>query len=292
MREWNSKVGSFLYTTPIGHTFQLYPDQYVDQRIFIDGAYELRLLHLIETFFKRNSNAVMLDIGANIGNHAIYLSGSFNRIICFEPSPYIVDRLNKNIALNNLTNVEVHCVGLSNRAATLHYKLDETGNLGASHFVKTDNEDAEELPVVPGDDYLSKHFVDHVDFIKVDVEHHELEVLEGLRLTIDRDRPIVVFEFQGEYLGPEYFDGIASTLPSYIFAEAQFAPALASYVRKFIWQVRHRGIPKLTIIGVPENRFYENVIAFPDEETLREFNASLDAKKLSKLRDHVARVRI
>jgi uncharacterized protein (DUF1330 family) len=48
----------------------------------------------------------------------------------------------------------------------------------------------------------------------------------------------------------------------------------------------------LTIIGVPENRFYENVIAFPDEETLREFNASLDAKKLSKLRDHVARVRI
>jgi FkbM family methyltransferase len=278
LRDWQSRSHPFFHTTPQGRTFQLYPDQSIDKCIFIDGAYELRFLQVMERFFRGKSGAVMLDIGANIGNHAIYLSSSFDRIICFEPSPYIAERLKKNIALNKLTNIEVHTVGLSNREAALHYKLDTSGNLGASHFLDEADEQTIELPVCRGDEYLSGMEVNRVDFIKVDVEHHELEVFEGLTLTITRCRPIIAFEFHGTNLGSSYLDAIAAALPNYIFSEATFAPSSVSGLEKLLWQIRHRGLPELERIGVPEARFYENVFAFPDETTFGEFAASKTAK--------------
>jgi FkbM family methyltransferase len=278
LRDWQSRSHPFFHTTPQGRTFQLYPDQSIDKCIFIDGAYELRFLQVMERFFRGKSGAVMLDIGANIGNHAIYLSSSFDRIICFEPSPYIAERLKKNIALNKLTNIEVHTVGLSNREAALHYKLDTSGNLGASHFLDKADEQTIELPVCRGDEYLSGMEVNRVDFIKVDVEHHELEVFEGLTLTITRCRPIIAFEFHGTSMGSSYLDAIAAALPNYFFSEATFAPSSASDLEKLLWQVRHRGLPDFERIVMPEPRFYENVIAFPDETTFQEFAASSTAK--------------
>ena len=278
LRDWQSRSGPFVHTTPYGRTFQLYPDETIDKCIFVDGAYERRFLQVIERFFRGKPGAVMLDIGANIGNHAIYLSNSFDRIMCFEPSPYIADRLRKNITLNRLTNIEVHTVGLSNREAALHYKLDTSGNLGASHFVGEADEQTIELPVCRGDDYLSQKGVNRVDFIKVDVEHHELEVFEGLTLTISRYRPVIAFEFHGTSLGSSYLDAIAAALPDYIFSEATFAPSSASDLEKLLWQIRHRGLPQFERIVVPEARFYENVLAFPNEAKFREFAAANKTK--------------
>jgi FkbM family methyltransferase len=278
LRDWQSRNAPFVHKTPHGWTFQLYPDQTIDKCIFIDGAYELRFLQIIERSFRGKSGAVMLDVGANIGNHAIYLGNSFARIICFEPSPFIAARLRKNIALNRLSNVEVHTVGLSNREATLHYKLDTSGNLGASHFQSEAGEQTMELPVRQGDSYLSEKGVNRVDFIKVDVEHHELEVFEGLKLTIGRYRPVTAFEFHGTSLDSSNLDAIAAVLPGYIFTEATFAPSTASDVEKLLWQVRHRGLPRFERIGVPEARFYENVIAFPNETTLLAFAAANKTK--------------
>jgi FkbM family methyltransferase len=274
LREWQTRAAPFVHTTPHGRRFHLYPDQSIDKCIFVDGAYELRFLQVIERFFRRRPHAVMLDIGANIGNHAIYLSNSFGRIICFEPSPYIAERLKKNIALNGLTNVEVHTIGLSNREAALHFKLDTTGNLGASHFLSEADRETIELPVHRGDVYLSQKGIDRVDFIKVDVEHHELEVFEGLALTINRCRPIIAFEFHGASRGAQYLDAIAGALPNYIFSEATFAPWSASNLQKWLWQVRHRNLPKFERIVVPEARFYEDVLAFPDDAAFQQFAAS------------------
>jgi FkbM family methyltransferase len=278
LRDWESRSSPFIHTTLHGLTFELYPDQSIDKCIFVDGAYELRFLQVVERFFRGKPDAVMLDIGANIGNHAIYLSSTFDRIICFEPSPYIAERLTKNVTLNRLTNIEIHTVGLSNREAALHYKLDTSGNLGASHFQSEADEQTIELPVCRGDDYLSNKSVNRIDLIKVDVEHHELEVFEGLKLTISRCRPIIAFEFHGASQGSSYLDAIAVTLPNYILSEATFAPSSASNLEKLLWQVRHRGLPEFERIVEPEPRFYENVIAFPNGATLREFAASNKVK--------------
>ena len=211
----------------------------------------------------------MIDVGANIGNHAIYLSPSFSRIHCFEPSPEIADRLAHNIALNGLSNIEIHRAGLSDRGGLLHFKLELGGNLGASHFVERPDEDTVPLPVHRGDDFLSG--MDRIDFIKVDAERHEREVFAGLRDIIARYRPIVAFELHGGE-GIVYFDSITSCLPNYIITEPIFAPWRASALEKFVWQIW--GQITFLKVTAPEPRFYENLIAFPSDATLSSFTTA------------------
>ncbi len=50
-----------------------------------------------------------------------------------------------------------------------------------------------------GDDFLEKASIDHVHFIKIDVEGYEFEVLKGLETTIERSRPIINFEYDRAY---------------------------------------------------------------------------------------------
>lgn len=270
--EWKKKGGApFKHVTPLGHTFYLYPDQYIDRHIFIYGAYESRFLEIIQRVFG-GANAVMLDVGANIGNHAIILGQTFKRIVCFEPSPQIADRLKANIYANGLSNIDVHIVGLSNRNALLPFRLDQAGNLGASRFTSAADKNTIDLRVAQGDEYCARLDLDRLDFIKIDVENHELAVLEGLQETIRRFRPIIAFEFHGAEQSVDHFLAISSVLEGYSFFEAKFAPASLSYFGKFRWQLQHhRGFPEWAKIEIPEPRTYENVVAFPDYETSRQF---------------------
>jgi FkbM family methyltransferase len=135
LRNWQTRTHPFIHTTPFGRTFHLYPDQSIDKCIFIDGAYELRFLQVIERFFRAKPHAIMLDVGANSGDHAIYLSRFVRSRYLLRPSLHIAERLKKNIELNGITNIKVHAVGLSDSEATLHFKLDTSGNLGATHFL-------------------------------------------------------------------------------------------------------------------------------------------------------------
>jgi FkbM family methyltransferase len=267
---WSTRKSPFVHSTPAGARFMLYPGQSIDKCIFVDGAYEIRFLQLIERFFSKRSNCIMIDIGANIGNHAIYLASVFDKIYCFEPAVQIAERLESNISLNGFSNVEVHRIGLSDRNEFLHFKLDCTGNLGASHFQETPDDDTIELPVRLGDQYLAD--IDRIDFIKVDAERHEREVFRGLRDTIAKHRPIIAFELHGGE-GEAYLDQIRSVLQGYLLTEPTFAPWKASRLAKFIWQIKGR--PTFPEIRSPQPRFYENVIAFPNVDVLNSFECSV-----------------
>jgi hypothetical protein len=122
----------------------------------------------------------------------------------------------------------------------LHMRLPCTTSwitpvLDASHFQSEAGEQTVELTVCRRDDYLSKNNVNKIDFIKVDVEHHEIEVFEGLKLTVDRCRPIIAFESDGTRQRSAYLDAISAKLPNYIFTEATFAPWSASDLEKLLW---------------------------------------------------------
>ena len=63
----------------------------------------------------------MLDVAANIGNHALYLRNLFDEVHCLEPSPRVADRLDENIGLNGATNVRVHRLGLRSSDALIPF---------------------------------------------------------------------------------------------------------------------------------------------------------------------------
>lgn len=131
---WSRKKNPFRFTGLNRSIFHLYPDQFIDKYIYTEGIYERRVLDFLDQMLP--TGGVMLDIGANIGNHAIFLRNKFSQIHCFDPNPIAVERLAANIDLNGESDrIVVHPVGLGDEDSDLYFHVERGSNLGASHFV-------------------------------------------------------------------------------------------------------------------------------------------------------------
>ena len=136
--------------------------------------------------------AVFADIGANIGNHALFALKFLRvaKVICFEPNPAAIMLLNANLGLNGVLD---RCdlrhlgIGLSDVASAGFGIVAVRRNLGGGHMVA----DGGELTVARGDDLLAD---EPVSFIKIDVEGMETLVLAGLQAVIAAQRPTIFVE--------------------------------------------------------------------------------------------------
>ncbi len=137
----------------------------------------------------------VLDIGANIGNHAIFFINFLRAatVVVVEPNPPAIDILHINIDLNQLrrfTDTSFLGIGLSDRHALSGAAIPHR-NLGGTTLYEAPASSGASIPLVPGDDlFKGRRF----DFIKLDVEGMELGVLNGLSLTITANRPILFVE--------------------------------------------------------------------------------------------------
>lgn len=175
----------------------------IGRAIAVQGLYEKHLLYAIASFLLPRAvpdalSATALDVGANIGNHSMFFAKYFAKVVAIEPNPNAALLLQANLAANGIANVELQQVGLLDQGGSLRF-VEEQFNLGASRFVS--DEDVEtsaagrSLPVMRGDDLVKAlKLSSRVALIKLDVEGLETRVLLGLRETISRDRPLVLFE--------------------------------------------------------------------------------------------------
>lgn len=137
---------------------------------------------------------VCLDIGANIGNHAVHFADSFAQIHAFEPNNKALALLRINAQLK--PNITVHGVGLSDCTQDLSAQqpLHNLGGTGAcsAHAVGTVEEVT--LPLRRLDD-LELDLGGHpITFVKIDVEGHEAQVIRGAAETLIRHRPVLGME--------------------------------------------------------------------------------------------------
>ena len=146
--------------------------------------YEQNLLEYIESRFT-GGNA--LDIGANIGNHSVYFSKFiFDKTFAFEANENNFQLLSKNKKDNNINDkLYIYHTALSD--GKYKFKSDNiVANMGANRVIEGEGD----LTTTKIDDYpLPK-----IDFIKIDVERHELKVLKGADNLIKRDFPEIVLE--------------------------------------------------------------------------------------------------
>jgi FkbM family methyltransferase len=152
--------------------------------------YETEELDLIKRHYTRGGTFV--DIGANIGNHAIYVSRFTKapRIVVFEPNPAAISILRKNLALNPCTNIDTAFLGvaLGARKGRLRPETPDTNNLGGTCYHE---DDLGGVQAVDGDALLLD---EPIGFMKIDVEGMEIEILSGLHETIRRWRPTIFIE--------------------------------------------------------------------------------------------------
>lgn len=164
---------------------------------------ELGILH----WFVRDGDSV-IDVGANIGIYTAPLSrlvGPDGIVHSFEPVPRTFELLSYNVRGLQITNVKLFNLGLSDcdRCATLEIPRYASGGCNLYRaYVSQDGSRKGARNVVRAqvkklDDVLA-HEERQIAFIKIDVEGHEREVLEGARNVIIRSMPVIQVEISGD----------------------------------------------------------------------------------------------
>jgi FkbM family methyltransferase len=139
----------------------------------------------------------VLDIGGNYGWYAMHVAKRFPsaNIHSFEPIPFTFNQLKKNIALNDLSNIIVHNIGLSDVAGSFDFYYDPKLSVNASLAKVSESESLEKVvcKVEQLDEFVSQYNLS-VDFIKCDVEGAELFAFKGASEILQAQRPIVFTE--------------------------------------------------------------------------------------------------
>ncbi len=134
---------------------------------------------------------VALDVGANVGAYSMLLGqwvGENGQVFAFEPAPEPFDGLARHTVLNHLEHVvrPVRSAVGAARTTSAFIVADTSGESRLA--VSSDGTSgAIQVPVISLDDFCREHQLDP-DFIKIDVEGAELDVLRGARETIRRCR--------------------------------------------------------------------------------------------------------
>jgi FkbM family methyltransferase len=184
-------------STSLGHTITVFQNDYIGDKIARNGLYEKENLGLLLALLARMPDAVVLDVGANIGNHTLAFATGASQVHAFEPIPRIHALLTANVAQNRLDNVHIHNLALSDNSGTDTIHMVQDGNCGASSFDQRSKTATEAISVhkAIGDNLLTELGVTRVDLVKIDVEAHEVYVLRGLLQTLKRHLPVITLEW-------------------------------------------------------------------------------------------------
>ena len=133
-----------------------------------------------------------IDVGSHIGRFAVLMSEKFDNVYAIEPHPNNFKYLKKNIGLNRLKNViPINCA-VSNSKKDLFIDNLEM-NTGAAK-IKSQGENKVKCQKL---DYLiNQHKINlgKSSVILIDVEGHELEVLEGGKRALSSSNPTLIIE--------------------------------------------------------------------------------------------------
>ncbi|MGE6371968.1 FkbM family methyltransferase [Stutzerimonas stutzeri] len=161
---------------------------YIQKKISTElQPYELEMLQDIEA--NVSPGDLVLDVGANIGNHTLYLAAIANcKVTSFEPNTSLVEALRRSVEINQLgERVTLMPFGVGHAAGKGHFAAIMEDNLGGQSIDIGEGD----IRIVALDEL---EFPERVRLIKIDVEGMELPVLEGAVNLIDQDRPLIYVE--------------------------------------------------------------------------------------------------
>lgn len=232
--------------------------EHMQRRIFWTGYYNRRLVVLFDHMLK--PGMTVMDLGANIGEISMTAAkrvGRSGRVIAFEPIDSIADQLQTNATRNQLGQITVVRVGLSDIPADsvpLYASCgqgvpnDEHRGLGSLFGEKKGAPELQQIPITTLDIWLAAHPVDRIDLIKIDIEGAELPCLKGAEDALRRFRPVLIVEVQD----------ITATTAGY---QASDILAFLSGLGYTFKTIRHGG--RLTALTKNNLEAFQNVLCTP-----------------------------
>ena len=174
------------------YTYLCYENDTISNSLLEYGYWENELIKYAETFL--NDNSIILDIGANIGTWSIPLAIKNRKVYSFEPYDSSFYSLCGNIFLNNKEHIiyPYHSALTDNVNKKTSMYLSETINIGGCKLLETKNNNNKlnRYNLIT----LDSLKLEKVNFIKIDVEGQELNVIKGGTKTILKNKPVIFFE--------------------------------------------------------------------------------------------------
>lgn len=180
-------------------------NSYMGGTIYWCGFHHISELLFLKSFLKEDM--VFADVGANQGEFSLFASSVLTkgRVLAFEPTEHQLGLLRTNVELNQFTNIAIHPYGLFDKEEQLEIFTSENRTLhagkheGLSSVYKSDerqlSEGVIELKVF---DKEFEERLERLDAVKIDVEGAEFPVLKGMKASLERFKPILIIEMNGE----------------------------------------------------------------------------------------------
>lgn len=121
-----------------------------------------------------NDSTEVWDIGTAVGTYSILAAKCANHVTAFEPEPNNYRRLQENVRLNALDNIDVRNIALSDTNSELQMNVADGAVGGGAHRINSRGNVS--VSARRGEDLIDPS----PDLVKIDVEGHEIKVIEGM----------------------------------------------------------------------------------------------------------------
>ena len=182
------------------------------QSIWAKGEFfEYQVLEHIRDCYS-NSGGTFIDAGSQLGNHALFFAKFCNidRVIAIEPVEFMCRWQRQIYALNDVADrIHVHNCALSNKGG--RGKMERFGpNLGQFHLMP-----GNEVRVETLDSIVDREHADDVNIVKLDVEQHELRVLQGAARLLSEQKPALFIEIWDREKYPDDYSTVTQFLAGF-----------------------------------------------------------------------------
>jgi FkbM family methyltransferase len=188
-----------------GLQLALIPGNETSRSVFVTGCYEPNEFCLLSRLLK--PGMTFIDIGANMGLYTLFAArriGESGCVVAIEPSTREMRILTNNVEQNALRSVKLYPMAVSDReseAELLVASLQNSGHntLGAFGY-NTALDHKEKVRAMRLDELVQSEKLSRVDVIKMDIEGAELAAMRGAGDTLQRFRPVMLFELSDRAL--------------------------------------------------------------------------------------------
>ncbi|MEI6289321.1 MAG: FkbM family methyltransferase [Chloroflexota bacterium] len=166
------------------------------------GTYEPELQAALKVFI--TPGMTVYDVGANIGYVTLMLAhqtGKNGKIIAFEALPANIERINKNIELNNLENVTVVSAAVMDKTESVTFYVHDSVGMGkaagsAGRFAEK-YKDEIKVPGITLDEFVFEQKNAPPAVVKMDIEGGEVLALPGMQRVLQEYHPVMLLELHG-----------------------------------------------------------------------------------------------
>lgn len=229
-------------------------DHYLDH---MGGNFEPHMVTLFKKIVLPTD--VVVDVGANIGLTTILFSLLGRKVVSFEASPSTYSILGENMNRNAINNAVLVNIGLGDKTetTTITFAADNRSGGFVSDMVRPEGGHVTESIELRKLDDIWCVFGEPLNFIKIDVEGFEGNVIKGARGVIEKFKPTVVLELNHWCLNafrritvPDFFDYLRSVFPVLYAVDSDNTSIMNLHIHDEAYYVMHEHIVKWRFLNI------------------------------------------